>query len=97
MAELVSTVNAVLQQVGFDAVSRLRKGLEMAHSSVYVLCSVALTRILGVADMIFRYKGGKSRDEKEAEPSEGRLVEGRQCSAKATRLRGSSKGRSARL
>lgn len=44
-----SAVDAVVQRLGYDAMSVLPQGLERAYSTVRVPCSVALTCVFSVA------------------------------------------------
>lgn len=62
VTELVNDAKAVVQQLGYDAVNRLRQGLKRAYSAVLVLCLAALTRLLGVAVTRLPWKGEESGD-----------------------------------
>lgn len=96
MTELVIAIHAVVQQLGYDAVSRLQQRLEMAYSFPRVPCLMALTSVFGAAATSILWKGEKSGEEKESAPSDGWSVETGNGSAKETRPRWSGKGRSAR-
>lgn len=63
--ESVCAVDTVVQQMGYDAVSRLRHVLQRAYLTVSVPLPVALTRVSGVASTSMRRKGERSGDEKE--------------------------------
>lgn len=84
MTKSVSTVDAEDQQLGYDAVSWLRKGLERAYSTVRVSCPVAWTHASGVAASGVCWNGEGRVDEKESETSTGRSTETRKGSAKAS-------------
>lgn len=92
----VSTVDAVVQQLGYAAVSRIRQGLEMAYSTVRLPCPVALTCVPVVAAMSIRAKGEGSGDEKESKLFEDRPTRARQGFAKVSRPPVSGMGRSSR-
>lgn len=94
VAEPVIAVDVVAHQLGYDAVSRFRRGPERLYSAVSVPCSVGLTRISGVPATSIRRKDEGSRVSKESEPAEGRPAESQQGSARASQPRGSGSGRS---
>lgn len=96
VTESVNTVNAVIQQLGHETVTGLRKDFEMAYSTVRVSFAVAFTRVSGVAATSVCWEGEESADEQEAELAEGRPAETRQGYANVARPRGSGKKRSAR-
>lgn len=60
--ESITAADAVVEQLGYDAVARIRPGLERACSAVLVPCLVALTRAFVVAATSFRWKSKESRD-----------------------------------
>lgn len=49
VTESVGAIDAVVQQFDHDAQNILLHGLERAYSTIYVLCTVALTRVSGMA------------------------------------------------
>lgn len=63
LTESVNDVIAVFQQLGLDALSRLRKWLGRAYSAISLPCSVAFTRVSGVATTTIRWEGVGSGDD----------------------------------
>lgn len=94
--ESVNAVDAVIQQLGYDAVNRLQEKLGRAYSAVSVTCTVFLTCVSGVATASIRWKGERSEDDGESGPAEGRLIETRLGLADPIRPRWSEEGRSLR-
>lgn len=90
---MVNTIDAVAQQLGYDAVRRLRQGLKRAYSTVRMPCPVALTRFIGVAATIIRWKGDESGNVKKSKLAESRLDNTQKGSAKASRPQESRNGR----
>lgn len=96
VTEYVNDVDSVVQQLDYEAVSRLRRRLEIAYWTIRELCLVSLTCVLVVAATLISWKAERSWDQKDTEPSEGLPAEIRQGWARATRPRGSGKKCSAR-
>lgn len=96
VTESVKAIDAVVQQLVHDAVSRLRYGFERAFSTVCVPFPVASTRVSGVAVTSNCWRGERSGDHGESEPAEGCPPETRQCSTKVSRPRGIGKGSASR-
>lgn len=96
VTKFINAVNAVVQQLGYNAVSWLWRALERPYSTVRVPCTVALTRVSGVAATSMRWKGEESRDVRESKPAECHPTETRQGSVNLTCPQGSGKDRSVR-
>lgn len=94
MTESLNNVDAVVQQLGYHAGDRLRKGLEGAHLAVHVTYAVSLTRVFGVGAAIIRWRGEEKRYEKEVKPAEVRPAETQKGFIKASRPRRFCRGRS---
>lgn len=75
VTEFVNVVDAVAQQLAYDALIRLRQGLEKAYLTVRMPCPVSRTRVSGAAATSSSWKSERSGDEKESEPIEGRPTE----------------------
>lgn len=96
MTESVNTVDSLVQQLGYDAMSRLRQGLERAYSTVRGPYPEASTSVSAVVATSVCWKGEGSWDDGESKPAEGLPTETWHGSAKATRTRRSGKDRSFR-
>lgn len=66
----MNAVDVVVQQMGRDAVNRLRKGLEQTYFTVRVPCLVTLTCVFGVAATSIHWKGERSGYDGVSEPAE---------------------------
>lgn len=73
--KFASSIYSIVQQLGHDAVSRLRRELETAYSIVHVLCPMALARVFGVAATSIHWKAEECKDQKGSEPGEGHPAE----------------------
>lgn len=67
VTEFVSAVITIVQQLGYDAVSRLRQGTERSYLTERVLYPMSLTNISGAADSRILCKRERSRDKKESD------------------------------
>lgn len=65
VTESVNSVGAASQQLGEDALSRLRRGLERTYVTVCAPCHVVLTSVSGAAATSIRWNGEEGGDDGE--------------------------------